>query len=298
MKITKILFTFFFLFSPLFGNSEAESGPKYYVSICSFFRDEARFLKEWIEYHRMIGIEHFYLFNHLSNDDYQTVLQPYIEKGIVELFHPTQNYSNHSKWEKIQLGGYNKIINEKKHETFWLAFIDSDEFIVPIIDPDFPSFLRKYEQYGGVCINWQTYGTSNIQRIPENQTMIGTLLRKAKKNDPYNKWVKSIVQPERVKHFVGAHRCLYTPPFFAVNERGIKNPNHPKMQVEINAIRINHYTYRDEEFYYKEKAKRYKSWFNRTSPPLPKYSEVEDPIMLKYVPELEERLFGDFYEKD
>ena len=36
---------------------------KYYCSICAIFRDEGTYLKEWIEYHRIIGIDHFYLYN-------------------------------------------------------------------------------------------------------------------------------------------------------------------------------------------------------------------------------------------
>lgn len=44
--------------------------PKYYLALVSFFRNEARFLKEWIEFYRMIGVEHFYLYNHLSDDNF------------------------------------------------------------------------------------------------------------------------------------------------------------------------------------------------------------------------------------
>ena len=36
---------------------------KYDVTLCAIFRNEALFLKEWIDYHRTIGIEHFYLYN-------------------------------------------------------------------------------------------------------------------------------------------------------------------------------------------------------------------------------------------
>ncbi|MGC1878452.1 MAG: glycosyltransferase family 92 protein [Rhabdochlamydiaceae bacterium] len=39
------------------------------VSVATIFRDEARFLKEWIEFHKLIRVEHFYLYNHRSQDN-------------------------------------------------------------------------------------------------------------------------------------------------------------------------------------------------------------------------------------
>ncbi len=78
--MNRLLFTLFTLVI-----SSLSATPKHYVSICAIFRDEAPFLEEWIEYHRMIGVEHFYLYNHLSADHYYEVLRPYIQEGIVEL---------------------------------------------------------------------------------------------------------------------------------------------------------------------------------------------------------------------
>ena len=59
----KIFFLIFILFSSL----EAKS---YNVSACAIFQNEAPYLKEWIEYHRLIGVEHFYLYNNGSTDNY------------------------------------------------------------------------------------------------------------------------------------------------------------------------------------------------------------------------------------
>ena len=36
---------------------------KYHIGICSIFKNEAPFLKEFIVYHKMIGVDHFYLYN-------------------------------------------------------------------------------------------------------------------------------------------------------------------------------------------------------------------------------------------
>ena len=55
------------------------------LALCAIFRDEARFLKEWIEFHKLVGVTTFYLYNNLSEDDYNAVLEPYIASGEVKL---------------------------------------------------------------------------------------------------------------------------------------------------------------------------------------------------------------------
>lgn len=56
---------------------------KHYLSILSIFKNEAPFLKEFIEYYLLMGVDHFYLYNINSEDDYADILRPYIDKGIV-----------------------------------------------------------------------------------------------------------------------------------------------------------------------------------------------------------------------
>lgn len=39
---------------------------QYELAICAIFQDEAAYLKEWIEFHKLVGVQHFYLYNHAS----------------------------------------------------------------------------------------------------------------------------------------------------------------------------------------------------------------------------------------
>ena len=92
---------------------------KYEVSLCLIFKNEARVLKEWIEYHLLIGVDHFYLYNNFSDDNYLSVLSPYIERDIVTLI----------DWpiEFGQMSAYNDCYQKTKQETHWLGYIDADE---------------------------------------------------------------------------------------------------------------------------------------------------------------------------
>ena len=57
----------------------------YNLVICAIFKNEARYLKEWVEYHRMVGVEHFYLYNNDSTDNYKEELKYYLDNNIVTL---------------------------------------------------------------------------------------------------------------------------------------------------------------------------------------------------------------------
>lgn len=92
-----------------------------------------------------------------------------------------------------------KLLKEKKYETFWLAIIDTDEFLVTAKDESLTNFLRPYEPYGGVAINWQLFRTSQVEKIPAGKTVIGSLTKRAFTDHPTNRFVKSIVQPCKVK---------------------------------------------------------------------------------------------------
>ena len=36
---------------------------KYNVAICAIFKNEEPYIKEWIEFHKIVGVDHFYLYN-------------------------------------------------------------------------------------------------------------------------------------------------------------------------------------------------------------------------------------------
>src|SRR3954471_21483324 len=58
---------------------------KPYLAVCSMYRDHAEYLREWIEFHRLVGAERFFLYDNESRDDHEEVLTPYVESGIVEV---------------------------------------------------------------------------------------------------------------------------------------------------------------------------------------------------------------------
>ena len=160
--VLSFLYASFYFVVRLFIVKKTISGRtcKYYFSVCSIFKDEAPFLKEFIEYHYILGVEHIYLYNNNSSDNYLEVLQPYLDNGFVTLV----------DWEKnfAQAEAYKNCYDNAKDETFWLAFIDIDEFIVPYKETDVKDFIKRFEEFPVVTLYWKIFGTGGIiQRDPE-----------------------------------------------------------------------------------------------------------------------------------
>lgn len=133
---------------------------KYYVSICAIFKDEGIYLKEWLEYHMMIGIEHFYLYNNFSSDNYLEVLKPYIDARIVTLREWPVNQG--------QLSAYKDCYEKSKNESQWIGFIDIDEFICPYKTEDIKLWLKNFEIFPSIILYWKMFGASGkIQREKE-----------------------------------------------------------------------------------------------------------------------------------
>lgn len=145
----------------IYGENRLLKEKKYYISVCAIFKNEAMYLKEWIEYHLLVGIEHFFLYNNMSDDKYLDVLSPYISSGVVTLI----------EWPyaKGQISAYMDCSKKYREVSNWIGFIDIDEFINPLEQENITSVISRYESAGSVMIPWRIYGSSGmVDRNPDS----------------------------------------------------------------------------------------------------------------------------------
>lgn len=138
----------------LFLNRKPSYSKKYTFSICGIFKDEAPFLKEWIEFHRLVGVEHFYLYNNNSSDNFLMVLEPYIHNGIVTLIDFPHDHA--------QFKAYKSFYETYRNESQWISFLDIDEFICPIFYLKLKEWIKPYEKYPVIQIYSKVFGTSGL----------------------------------------------------------------------------------------------------------------------------------------
>ncbi len=91
------------------------------LAVCAIFLDEAPYLAEWVSFHRIQGVERFYLYDNRSSDDWRSELRPEIEAGIVEVQH----------WPFVpgMLSAYEDCLRRHRDDARWIAFLDIDEFL-------------------------------------------------------------------------------------------------------------------------------------------------------------------------
>ena len=186
----------------------------YDLAVVAIFKDEGRYLKEWLDYHLLAGVEHFYLYNNDSTDNYEEVLAPYIEKNLVTL--------TDFPGKMMQYPAYNDAINKYRFDCRYMAFIDIDEFIFPksnrsiveVVD----EILSGIPNAAGLAINWQMFGSNGQETADYSRGVLERFTRRADStvkiiaNDNVevgNVNVKTIANPRLVQCVANAHCANY-----------------------------------------------------------------------------------------
>ncbi|OGW75558.1 MAG: hypothetical protein A2Z72_01380 [Omnitrophica bacterium RBG_13_46_9] len=283
---------------PWYAGINANRSNGLYLGICATFKNRAPHLKEWIEFHRMLGAERLYLYNSQSADDFMSVLRPYIRKRIVRLY-DIKNPSGRA-------AAYSHCLKNHRKEARWIAFIDIDEFLFPAHESCLPDALRDYERFPAVGVHTILYGSSGHAKRPEGLT-IENYTRRSEIDFPENEYIKSIVNPRMtISWSANAHHGIYADNAGAVDENMhlieerffIDFSNRggfgvfTKSPVSVARLRVNNYCLRSLEEYKARRGKgnkvkrdinrfyRYDKYCNKT----------EDVILKRFVPELKTRL--------
>ena len=138
--------------------------------ICAVFKNESHILEEWLLHYIYRGVEHFYLVNDNSNDEYQKIIDKY--SNFITLF----NNDIETKEVGRQILVYNKYFKNILNKSKWFAILDLDEFLYSPNSMNLIDILKKYEEYSQIRVNWLHYG-SNDHYYQPNSVIEGFLKR-------------------------------------------------------------------------------------------------------------------------
>lgn len=227
--------------------------------VASMFRNEGPYLKEWIEYHKMIGVDHFFLYNDRSSDDWEKTLTPYLEDGIIEVFDwPSTNPFSH---RENQRNAFKNAIEKSRGRAAWFAFIDIDEFILPMKGTTLKECLNTYfNTASAIYVNWRCFGTGG-KTIPLGEPILFELTASSFQFHPKNSIGKSIIRPEcaDVGALSSVHFCPLKEGYSYQNgdrlemtfvKENLETPKDLRTDGRTHPyfIRINHYIMRDESY--------------------------------------------------
>jgi hypothetical protein len=174
------------------GRGPLLDGPGLGVAVVAIVKDEADHLEEWLAFHLALGVDHFFLYDNGSTDGSDQLLERYLNHGLVTRI----------DWPigGGQLAAYNHSLRMFGRAAEWLAYFDPDEFLVPLLDDDIPTFLARYPDAADVRVPRVEFGYDGHRRRPEgltidNYTQVANVLGLDPTLPPR---VKSIVRPGAV----------------------------------------------------------------------------------------------------
>ena len=229
----------------------------YYLSILAIFKNEAHILEEWINIHLKEGVEHFYLINNNSIDNYMVIIEKY--KNYITL--------KHENGIVQQLNAYCSFKEQIINETNWIAIIDLDEFVFSSKkDTQLVDYIKDYELKGaqGIYIPWIMYGSSYFKSQPES-VIKNFIYRWSYCINSYSGG-KCIVNTDYINNDINLHLTNIKDNNLYVNFNGEFKFNEwfgecPDMNFNENIIkdmniRINHYCIQSEEYFRNVKITR------------------------------------------
>lgn len=219
--------------------------------IAAIVKNEIDALLEWIAFHRVLGVSGFIIADNGSNDGSRELLGSLAKLGVVSVFdHPTVGQ------QKPQLPAYDKILRSCPRDVDLLAFIDADEFLLPLESNDLLSVVTQWftdDSVSAVGLNWSNFG-SNGETFAGEGLVIERFTQRAPLHFNVNHNFKSIVRPARVEHFFNPHFAnLRYGRYIDANGKDLvlhaKHGNGVSAEVCWNGVRVNHYAVKSlEEF--------------------------------------------------
>lgn len=223
------------------------------LAVVAIFKDEAPYLKEWIDYHLAAGVDHFYMYDNGSTDNTREILKPYVDAKLVDAFYVPG--------EVMQMPAYNDAVRKFRFATRYMAFLDIDEFIFPkstqniveVVD----EILSNEEKAAGLAINWQIFGSNGQEQADYSKGVLERFTRRAPSDwfEPAtrttlpvgNIHVKTIANPRQIRYIVNPHYAYYFDGRFAVNSEGGRVTHWGNEPILIDKIVVNHYLTKSKE---------------------------------------------------
>jgi hypothetical protein len=225
----------------------------YFLSIIAIFKNEENIMSEWIEHYLAEGVDHFYLINNGSNDDFKRITKPYEQKDIIEIVNDATKYSQVSLYNKYYL---NKI----KKETNWIIVADLDEFLYSRKDyKTISQYLSKLpNDVGQVFVPWKMFGSSGYLHSSRS-CCIDNFKWRFLYNQNIKNLTKSIINTKYLEN-IGIHSSNVAIKSKQITSDGkIFGQNEMNISEEIlqnSAIHCNHYAIQSFEWFKRVKMTR------------------------------------------
>lgn len=272
---------------------EPKGLPPVTLAACLIARNEAAYIAEWIEFHRLVGVERFFIYDDESSDNTMNVVRTH-DRGDIAIVQwgtdRTQYNGPNGFWGQTpQATAYNHCIRHFRNAAKWCAFIDCDEFLYATKGDDLRELLRDYDDpyyIGAVFANWLIFGNSGHTTRPAGG-VVANFIRRGHPGQP-NCHGKIIGRMSHLKEFGnhGSHNVDFLRDGLCVNEQKKWVTGGSCFEKSVDLLRINHYFHKSDEEA-AEKTRKYDRNGNLTRTPQDmarhNLNDVEDLAIQRWV---------------
>jgi glycosyl transferase family 92 len=264
-----------------------------YLAACTIYRDDADYLAEWIEFHRLVGVERFVLYDNGSTDHHLEVLAPYLEEGVATRHEWPGPFLGHNGRPKALFLAFEHCVGAHRDDARWFAFLDMDEFLFSPTGALLPDVLREYEEFPGVVVSRAEFGPSGHMTKPDGLVIESYVERQPLRPDDQSPY-KSIGEPGRITRCLSAHSFVYRDGLPVDEDMRPVDPlkRMTRKPVAWSRLRVHHYFSRSEQ----ERRRKAELWRDaggaRSVPtaPLDTRRSVTDETLAAYAPAVREAL--------
>ncbi|CAF1037827.1 unnamed protein product [Adineta steineri] len=196
---------------PVVSITSSNSSQESFTLCTSPLHNKAKYLVQWIEFHRLVGFSKFIIYNTTDTDDYlSTIVNIYTQKypGLVDVVQ--WNFSTLGLVDVLptryfQTEALHDCLIRYGDQSEWLGMLDLDEYIVPlppyetIVDYVHANFGRRI--IGSINLWSQFFCTKNASAYTSEE------------NDTNRLTIERFTFSARNRHKSGREKYLYRPRF-------------------------------------------------------------------------------------
>ena len=215
--------------------------PIYFLVIVAIFKNESVAMREWLTHHVTQGVDHFFLINNGSTDNWQPEIEGF----------PVTVVNDDTKHKQMEL--YNKYFLDKvKRKSYYVMVIDLDEFVYSSREnKKLVNIIRDDPKTDVFCVKWKMFGSNG--HITQPESIISGFTKRNKHENLISNfnYIKEICKTNCLKNFE-IHSHNYT--------KNVRKKNFPEKDTEeslkVSKIHLNHYAIQSKNWFDEVKAKR------------------------------------------
>jgi len=262
-------------------NDNNNNNKLFNLVLATYFKNEALNIREFIKHYIDEGVEHFYMIDNGSTDNYMEIINHDFPRGLITIVRDDHNHTMSGGLQNYLLRKYfNSLIIS---EANWVIVVDLDEFIYSTdITLTISDTLNKFDNsVKRIFLLWKLFGGNNIVNHPVNDSLVKTFNARAEFHIApsiinvgaglfgHGKMIVRVSNKFQLETHASVtdNNDVYLPvyhsqPIFSYHINGqhqiAENTSElfTEEHLHRHVLHINHYSYQSREYYEKYKAVR------------------------------------------